>query len=74
MNAHAVENSHVPKEAGKLPNGVSYLNLSYDGSYEGFKAAPNALLYAGVVHGKSGHNSDLGHITYRSDVSVAYSV
>lgn len=56
---------------GTLPDGVRYLSIAYDGSYQEYKDAPAAVDFLGEAYGKSSHNSDTGMITYRTDKKFA---
>jgi hypothetical protein len=56
---------------GTLPNGVGFIELSYDGSYEQFKAAASALSFENRAYGKASHNSDTMKIVYRTDAKFA---
>lgn len=56
------------EEHGTLPDGVAFVTVRYDGTWEGYEAAPAALVApGGRLVGKSSHNSDTRRITYRSD-------
>lgn len=57
-----------------LPDGVSVLRLPFDGEWGAFQKAPAALMYDGIVHGRSGYDSDVRVVFYRSDIRVAHTV
>jgi hypothetical protein len=56
---------------GTLPNGVGFIVVMYDGTYEGFKKMPNGLKMDDKIYGKSCHNSDTFEVVYRTDKKVA---
>ena len=72
MLAQPISNAIIPKAVHTLPNGVGAIVISYDGSYQEFKEAPNALEMGSRIYGKSGHNSDTLEIIYRTDCKAAF--
>lgn len=70
-NATIIPNAVSIKAHGELPNGVGYIEIDYDGTYEAFKNAPNALSLNNRAYGKASHNSDTFKIVYRSDKTFA---
>ncbi len=69
--AIAVPNAVYINAHGTLPNGVGYIELAYDGTYDAFKQAPAGLKMNGRLYGKSSHNSDTYKIVYRTDHQFA---
>lgn len=65
------------KHSGTLPDGVKYIALSMPGidyANEEYVSAPMALVYQGVVYGRSSYNSDKLEIIYRTDKQTAIAI
>ena len=58
----------------RLPDGVQYAEIEYDGSYSDYRAQPQAIELNGVIYGKMSHNSDRYIVSYRSDAQLARKV
>ena len=70
MEAEIIKNAVSIANHGKLDNEF-FLELDYDGTYEGFKASPVALKFEGREYARTGHNSDTFRITYKTGRSFA---
>lgn len=58
---------------GELPGtAVLWLEIPYDGTYDAYRAAPDAICFRGAYYGKSSHNSDTGRICYRTDKALGW--
>jgi hypothetical protein len=73
MEAEIIKNSISIASHGKLDNEF-FLELDYDGTYEGYKASPVALLFQGKKYARTGHNSDTFKITYKTNKYSATSI
>jgi hypothetical protein len=62
-NATAVPNAYLPSACQKI-DGRFWLLFHNGGTFEEFKALPNALKYEGRVYVKKGWNSDLNTVHY----------
>ena len=73
MEAEIIKNAVSIANHGKLDNEF-FLELDYDGTYEGFKASPVALKFEGREYARTGHNSDTFRICYKSNKNFAKSI
>lgn len=76
------EQEGEPMEATIIPNavkvedsitrdGIDWLTIAYDGTYDAYKASPVALEYKGKKYTRMSHNSDTLRISYRTGVPFA---
>lgn len=70
MNAEIIQNAVSVINHGKLDNEF-FLEIDYDGTYEGYKASPVALRFEGRNYARTGCNSDTFRITYKTGKSFA---
>lgn len=71
MYATVIPSTVKVSAAGRLPNGVHYLELPYNGTHEDYNSKPVALAYEGRSYVRCSHNSDSHAVTYRTDFSCA---
>lgn len=74
MFAAVIPSAVSVSEHGTLPNGVGFLYLPYDGTFDGFKDCPVALSFMGKSYVRCSHNSDTFKVCYRTDYTAAHVV
>ena len=65
------------KHSGKLPDGVGYIVMSMAGidyPHVEYMASPMALVYNGIVYGRSCYDSEKLQIIYRTDKPTAIAI
>ena len=65
------------KRSGNFPDGTGYIVLCMPGidyPHKEYIASPMALVYQGVVYGRSSYNSDKLEIIYRTDKETAIAI
>ena len=65
------------KHSGTLPDGVEYIVLSMPGiehAHTEYMESPMALVYNGVVYGRSAYSSTTKEIVYRTDKQTAIAI
>lgn len=64
--AKPVLGSFIPEITWKDPeSGLTWLHISYDGTYDDFKNKPKVVLYQDLYFIRSSHNSDTFKIYYK---------
>lgn len=72
MNATAIPNTFAPIYVVKM-DGMWIMGIQSDGTFDGYKALPNAMNYDGKVLVKRSWNSDSHEVTYKEG-KPSYSV
>lgn len=69
MNATPILNAFIPS-AVQVLDGKHWMMFHNEGTFEAYKAMPNALEYEGRKYGKTGWNSDT-HTVHYKEMSLA---
>tara|TARA_R100000808_G_scaffold7822_1_gene22541 strand:+ start:409 stop:663 length:255 start_codon:yes stop_codon:yes gene_type:complete len=65
------------KSSGTLPDGVGYITIDIsqaEYAHIAYLQSPMALVYNGVVYGRSSYNSDKMEVVYRTDKPTATAI
>jgi hypothetical protein len=73
MEATIISNAIQVCDYKKI-EGIDWLTIAYDGTYDAYKASPVALMFQGKKYTRMSHNSDTMRISYRTGIPFAYEV